>query len=130
MTFSWQGTTTGRIESTTTSSAKLLEAIRMAKERLAHLQLDNLTVVESSAAPTMRTPVVVHRKRRGQKESYHKRIQKKWNKRYGMVESPAIYVVDTGMLDWFGGSGQRLIVVPPHVLRKLRAACPQKFPNL
>lgn len=38
-------------------------------------------------------PVRQHHKKLGQMESYHRRIQKKWIKRFGMVQEPALVIL-------------------------------------
>ena len=44
------------------------------------------------------TPKRIHRKRNGMSEAYHRRIQKKWVKRYGWELEPAMYAMGHGVL--------------------------------
>jgi hypothetical protein len=44
-------------------------------------------------SPLARMPARVHKRRRGMSEAYHRRVQKKWNKRFGYV--PAAFFVDS-----------------------------------
>lgn len=53
-----------------------------------------MRVIESVFA---RAPARRHKKRRGMSEAYHRRIQKKWNKRFGYV--PAALLLNTAVLD-------------------------------
>lgn len=58
-----------------------------------------------------------HRKRRSQSASYHRRVQKKWLKRFGTKQVPCAYVIDNGFL---GGVGQTLIA-HPSIVERLRS---------
>ncbi len=51
-----------------------------------------------------------HKKRRNQKESYHRRIQKKWTKRYGTKTEKVAYLISGSVF------GREMIVMhPEHV---------------
>lgn len=52
-----------------------------------------MRVIES---PYARMPAKAHKRRRGMSEAYHRRIQKKWNKRFGYV--PAAFFIDAGKI--------------------------------
>lgn len=52
-----------------------------------------MRVIES---PHARMPAKVHKRRGGMSEAYHRRIQKKWNKRFGYV--PAAFFIDASNL--------------------------------
>lgn len=56
--------------------------------------------VSQMAYKVEKKPNRVHRHRRGQKLAYHQRVQKKWNKRYGMAEkrTPCIYKTNLGVV--------------------------------
>lgn len=58
-----------------------------------------------------------HKKRRGQSAAYHRRISKKWAKRYGATKKPGAYLVDAGIPGL--GSG-RVWVMHPELLARLR----------
>jgi hypothetical protein len=53
-------------------------------------KLFGMQVMVSKALEGMRWPVRVHRKRRWMSESYHRRIQKKWNKRFGTAPAAVL----------------------------------------
>lgn len=59
-------------------------------------------------------PVRRHRQRRGQSATYHRRVQKKWLKRFGKKEVPCAYVIDAGL-----ACGKTLIVHPSMMERLL-----------
>lgn len=73
-------------------------------------------VVESPLLTYMHQPNRIHKKRRNQSASYHRRIQKKWNKRFGTTRQRKIYFIDGGEY----GLGSALVMHPDHarVLRE------------
>lgn len=50
--------------------------------------------VHESPFCTLPVPNREHKRRRGQSASYHARVQKKWNKRFGMRRQPAAFVIN------------------------------------
>ena len=56
-----------------------------------------LDVIKSAHAVTTE-PVRVHPKKHWMSERYHSRIQKKWNKRFGIESKPAAYIMEDKML--------------------------------
>lgn len=79
--------------------------------------------VRESPYATTRHPARVHKHRRNQTEQYHRRIQKKWIKRWGYVEAPAIFVIDESVLA-IGPRGPRreALIVHPTIAQRMRAA--------
>lgn len=70
--------------------------------------LYGLEVIENSFA--LRTESVKkHKKRHGQKDSYHRRIQKKWDKRFGTRSVPCAFKL-----------GGNTLVVHPEIMKILR----------
>lgn len=61
----------------------------------------NGMMVSQSHLAMTETPVKEHVKTRSMSDTYHKRVQKKWNKRYGMKYVPGAFQV-----------GNRVIVHP------------------
>jgi hypothetical protein len=57
-------------------------------------------------------------KRRAKSAIHHRRMQKKWLKRYGTYIKPAMYWVQHPM-----APGGKLLVVHPALLPELRASC-------
>lgn len=53
------------------------------------MSIFGLKVIESPFA-VMRAPNREHKRRNWMSEAYHKRIQKKWTKRYGTREEPCM----------------------------------------
>lgn len=47
---------------------------------------------------------------------YHRRVQKKWNKRYGMFASPAVYMIDARLI---GLGGRQTMIAHPDILAAL-----------
>ena len=75
-----------------------------------------LRVVESPLAMTQPVPNRRHKKRRNQTEAYHRRIQKKWTKRFGTKQVPCAYQIDGGRF----GLGS-MLVLPPGMMQQLRS---------
>ena len=74
-----------------------------------------LRIVESPMA-VQSVPKRAHKKRRNQTEAYHRRIQKKWTKRFGMKQVPCAYQIDGGRY----GLGS-MLVLPPGMMQQLRS---------
>ena len=75
-----------------------------------------LRVVESPMA-MQSVPKRVHKKRRNQTEAYHRRVQKKWTKRFGMKHVPFVYQLDGGRF----GLGS-ILILPPGMKQQMRDA--------
>lgn len=69
--------------------------------------LNGVPVFESIYATT-KVPQREHVQKVGQSDNYHKRIQKKWNKRFGWFEKPAAI------------SMPGRLIVHPDVMKRLR----------
>lgn len=54
-------------------------------------------IIENQLATTV-VPVRVHVATDSMKKSYHQRIQKKWNKRFGFAVKPAVYKTAFGLV--------------------------------
>jgi hypothetical protein len=65
-----------------------------------------------------REPVNIHRRRRNQTENYHRRVQKKWVKRYGMCSVPCALVIDDTAI---GGMLGRMLILHPQLSGRLKA---------
>ncbi len=76
-----------------------------------------MRVVESAIGTHQQVPVRRHKKRRNQTEAYHRRIQKKWTKRFGMREQPCALQVNGGQF----GLGS-ILILPPGYMQKMRQA--------
>ena len=74
------------------------------------------TEVRQSPLAMRTVPVKAHKLRHAQTEAYHKRIQKKWTKRYGTKQVPCAYMIDNTYLGGFG----RTLVTHPSLLHGLR----------
>lgn len=70
--------------------------------------------VRVSPMAVQAVPVKRHKKRRTQRESYHRRVQKKWTRRHGTKRVPAAYMIDNSLI---GGYGQTLVAHPSIVAR-------------
>lgn len=60
----------------------------------------------------------VYPKRRAKSPIHHRRMQKKWLKRYGTYSKPAMYWVNHPM-----APGGKMLIVHPMLLPELRLAC-------
>lgn len=76
--------------------------------------------VQESPHCTTRGPAQRHRKRRNQSAAYHRRIQKKWTKRYGTKDVPSAYIIDTSLIS-LSGRGEKVLVIHPSLMSALRA---------
>lgn len=74
---------------------------------------------ESPLATTESKPTRLHKRRRGQSAAYHKRVQKKWDKRFGKVATPCAFVLDGGRF----GPGS-ILVVHPSIAKSIRERIP------
>lgn len=81
-----------------------------------------IRIHESPLAVT-HEPVRLHKRTRHQTEAYHRRIQKKWRKRYGTIDTPAVFVIDPSAAGLYGMGGQRYVAHPKlmAVIRNLSA---------
>ena len=75
-----------------------------------------LRIVESPMA-VQSVPKRAHKKRRNQTEAYHRRIQKKWTKRFGMKGVPCAYQINGGRF----GLGS-ILILPPGMKQQMREA--------
>ena len=60
-------------------------------------------------------PVKKHKRRSSQSDAYHRRVQKKWTKRFGTQKVPCAFVVN-GSIAGLGFDG---MIVPPEVAEGL-----------
>lgn len=77
---------------------------------------NGIRVVESPLATT-EEPKKRHVKMRTQSENYHRRVQKKWNKRFGMERVPGCYMMD---MAWLGMGMGKVLVAHPEIAKKIR----------
>lgn len=72
-------------------------------------KLHELTGVRVKVSPlcTRTGPARLHKKRRNQTDSYHKRVQKKWLKRFGEKATPNAFLVNEALI---GGAGRVLYI--------------------
>ena len=115
----YASTTAATSTPTTLTASGLLKQMQRVKRML---ELDDagriapngpLQVRESPLA-LQTVPVKRHKKRRNQREAYHRRVQKKWTKRHGTKQVPAAYMIDNSVI---GGYGQTLVAHPSIVAR-------------
>jgi len=95
--------------------------------------LNGMRVVESPMAMTSE-PVRKHKLTRAQLKhlekhmpkgiTYHDRIQKKWNKRFGFKQVPGFFIVDTSKLSFdnlMNDDGEKVLLVHPTIMKTLQA---------
>jgi len=61
--------------------------------------------------PTV-VPNRVHKRRKGQSLQYHRRVQKKWTKRWGTREQQHAYLVDSSVFEIVPGPRRQMPVLP------------------
>jgi hypothetical protein len=78
--------------------------------------------VRESINACQTNPARTHKRRRNQTAGYHDRIQKKWNKRFGMVKKPAAFMIDTSLLllPFSGDRPRTLLVSHPSLVEQIR----------
>lgn len=114
----------GRMTSTATAGSamgtltldELRESIEKATRELkqaAPLFAGGSVRVHESPYATRAEPERKHKKRRNQSEAYHRRVQKKWTKRWGTKQVPCAYLIDNAAL---GGRGRTLVAHPLHMV--------------
>lgn len=79
---------------------------------------NGIKIVESVLAVT-RHQARVYPKRRANTPAHLKRMNKKWLKRYGYRQEPAMYLMRQPSL--FGGLGEEIILAHPALAAKVRA---------
>lgn len=99
--------------STLTASGLLKQMQRVMRELDAVAPSGPLQV-QASPLVLQTVPVKRNKKRSNQREAYHRRVQKKWTKRYGTKQVPAAYMVDNSVI---GGYGRTLVAHPSIVAR-------------
>lgn len=84
---------------------------------MTNMTFGGITIRSNPYLPSTRSvPVKKHAKRKGS-AAYHRRVQKKWTKRYGMKQERVAYVVDMAALGLGGG---REVFINPSVLAMIR----------
>lgn len=86
-------------------------------------QLFNGMKVISNPLCTTEEPVRVHIQKGTQRQAYHDRIQKKWNKRFGTKRVPGMYIMNqsyfTGSFEYGGGS-EKVIIAHPVIIAQMK----------
>ena len=93
----------------------LLAGIEKAKrelEQAAPMFAGGALRVRESQYATKTEPTMAHKKRRNQSEAYHRRVQKKWTKRWGTKQVPCAYLIDNAAI---GLPGRTLVAHPLHM---------------
>lgn len=105
-----RGTYASATETTgpTLTASSLLKQMQRVMAGIARGSASGPLVVRESPLALQTVPVKQHKKRRNQ-TAYHRRVQKKWTKRYGTKQVPAAYVLDNRQI---GGHGQTLVAHP------------------
>lgn len=77
-----------------------------------------LPILENPLA-TNQVPARAHKRRRNQTEAYHRRVQKKWLKRFGTKSVPGAYLMDARFAMPWAAPG-RIVVCHPEIAKLLR----------
>lgn len=87
-------------------------------------QLFNGMKVISNPLCTTEEPVRVHIMKGTQRQAYHDRIQKKWNKRFGTKRVPGMYIMNQSYFTdgnfGYGGSSEKVIVAHPTIVERMK----------
>ncbi len=89
-----------------------MEKAKRELEQAAPLFAGGALQVRESQYATRTEPTRLHKKRRNQSAAYHRRVQKKWVKRWGTKQVPCAYLIDNGVL---GLPGRTLVAHPQHI---------------
>lgn len=89
-----------------------MEKAKRELEQAAPLFAGGSLQVHESQYATRTEPTRLHKKRRNQSEAYHRRVQKKWVKRWGTKQVSCAYLIDNGVL---GLPGRTLVAHPQHI---------------
>jgi len=87
--------------------------------------LSGVKVVESTFCLD-RKPIRKHIKKSWMRETYHKRIQKKWDKRFGYVETPAVFMIQAPNYSMCRGlnevslGGEQILSIHPELTAKVK----------
>jgi hypothetical protein len=94
-----------------------LETLLAAKRKIEALGPMPPEIRESTFA-VLRSQARVYPKRKAKSLRHHKRMNKKWERRYGFVEKPAAFMLDTRHL--MGPSGKQVLFVHPDLMATVR----------
>ena len=79
-----------------------------------------ISIIEHPLA-TMTFPNREHRRRRWMSDGYHRRIQKKWNKRFGTHQEPCAIFMSPGAV---GLPGRDSLIIHPERIAMIRNLAP------
>jgi hypothetical protein len=102
---------------TTTSYAEASQSIveqllRVMSDLEEAIRQPAMPEVHTSAFAMWRGPRRVHRRQRWDRSgTYHARIQKKWNKRFGFVDVPAAFMVDASSFDLLPRGPRPMLII-------------------
>lgn len=94
------------------TATEILAKLESVEPRLIEIRRafhEKITRVLTNRLCTARAPVRVHKKRTNQTEAYHRRIQKKWIKRFGQKDVLTGFLIDNSFI---GGRGRTLVLHP------------------
>ena len=95
----------------TLTVAKLLEIQRSVR------MVPDIPEIRESPFAVQRRQARVYARHRAKSAAHHRRMNKKWLKRYGEIETPAAFVMDTDLL----GGRRKIMFVHPVLMDKVRS---------
>lgn len=110
--------TTGQSTLTLGSLLASLERVKDALDRF-EPAVPPIIAMQESWVAVLHAPRRTHRHRKNQSLAYHKRVQKKWLKRFGAKEVPTAYMLDTSALAPWAARG-RILVCHPVIADQMR----------
>jgi hypothetical protein len=81
------------------------------------MDLFGIRIVQSQFPLEREVPIRQHKKRRSQSAAYHRRVQKKWTKRYGTRTERYALMFNPGAVGLPGG---RMVALDPRDMVKLK----------
>lgn len=118
-----------------TTAEALLASIKQVRAEMERFTpLEPMRIMENSLCLRQSDrPNKIHKVRRWMSESYHRRIQKKWIKRWGYAQEPTAYILPAQKTG-FGDYAESLVVMHPILAAQLREQARQeewrKLPSL
>lgn len=103
------------------SSFSLADIEKLSGKLRGMLPAPAIASVVSSPFAVFQPRAKAHIRRRGQSEQYHKRVDKKWLKRYGLAEAkPGAYIVDMPKIGSNGVTAGTTLIIHEHLLDEFK----------
>jgi predicted lipoprotein len=108
----------GTVATANNDSVFNMDKLNSAIERLNAVQFVPSINIRESVHAVRFDQIKKHKKVRNQSEAYHRRIDKKWLKRYGKNSVPCAYTIDNSLM----GGVRKTLIAHPDVIKELKRA--------